>query len=103
MVNYGPLRAEIGWPVSGTSANFNGFLVLEALLHGALVMGVSQTAALNRGRHLYSAGGHYVGHRPTFLVSLLYSDVLRDGCRSSPIKAVNLLMYNLLYQNAGKL
>jgi len=29
---------------------------LAALLHGTLVVGVSQTAALNRGRHLYSAG-----------------------------------------------
>jgi len=26
-------------------------------------------AALNRGRHLYSAGGHHVGHWPTFLVA----------------------------------
>jgi len=37
-------------------ANFNGFRVLAALLHGTAVVGVSQTAALNRGRHLYSAG-----------------------------------------------
>jgi len=29
---------------------------LAALLHGTLVVGVNQTAALNRGRHLYSAG-----------------------------------------------
>jgi len=29
---------------------------LAALLHGTLVVGVSQTAALNRERHLYSAG-----------------------------------------------
>ena len=29
---------------------------LAALLHGTLVVGVSQTAAFNRGRHLYSAG-----------------------------------------------
>jgi len=29
---------------------------LAALLHGTLVVGISQTAALNRGRHLYSAG-----------------------------------------------
>ena len=36
--------------------NFNGFRVLAALLHGTLVVGVSQTAALNRGCHLYSAG-----------------------------------------------
>jgi len=36
--------------------NFNGFRVLVALLHGTPVLGVSQTAALNRGCHLYSAG-----------------------------------------------
>ena len=56
MVNFGPLAAEIVSLVWGTSGNFNGFHVLAALLHGTLVVGVSQTAALNRGRHLYSAG-----------------------------------------------
>ena len=49
MVNFGPLAAEIVSLVWGTPANFNGFRVLAALLH-------SQTAALNRGCHLYSAG-----------------------------------------------
>jgi len=56
MVNFGLLTAEIRWRVWGTPANFNGFRVLVALLHGTLVVGLSQTAALNRGRHLYSAG-----------------------------------------------
>ena len=56
MVNFGPLAAEIVSLVWGTPGNFNGFRVLAALLHGTLVVGVSQTAALNRGRHLYSAG-----------------------------------------------
>ena len=56
MVNFGPLTAEIGLGVWGTPANFNGFRVLAAILHGTLVVGVSQTAALNRGRHLYLAG-----------------------------------------------
>ena len=56
MVNFGPLAAEILSLVWGTAANFNGFGVLAALLHGTVVVGVSQTAALNRGRHLYSAG-----------------------------------------------
>ena len=56
MVNVGPLAAEILSLVWGTPGNFNGFGVLAALLHGTLVVGVSQTAALNRGRHLYSAG-----------------------------------------------
>jgi len=56
MVNFGPLAAEIISLVWGTPGNFNGFGVLAALLHGTLVVGVSQTAALNRGRHLYSSG-----------------------------------------------
>ena len=56
MANFDPLAAEICWRVSGTPANFNGFRVLAALLHGIPVLGVSQTSALNRGRHLYSAG-----------------------------------------------
>jgi len=56
MVNFGPLAAEILSLVWGTPGNFNGFHVLAALLHGTLVVGVSQTAALNTGRHLYSSG-----------------------------------------------
>jgi len=49
MVNFGQLAAEIVSLVWDTPANFNGFRVLAALLHG-------QTALLNKGRHLYSAG-----------------------------------------------
>ena len=49
MVNFGLLAAEVVSLVWGTPANFNGFRVLAALLH-------SHTAALNRRRHLYSAG-----------------------------------------------
>ena len=56
MVNFGPLAAEIVSLACGTRGNFNGFRVLAALLHGTLVVGVSQITALNRGRHLYSAG-----------------------------------------------
>jgi len=37
MVNFGPLTAEICWRVWGIPANFNGFRVLAALLHGTLV------------------------------------------------------------------
>jgi len=43
MVNFGPLTAEINSGVWGTPPNFNGFRVLAALLHGTLVVGVSQT------------------------------------------------------------
>jgi len=45
MVNFGPLAVEIVSLVWG-----NGFCVLAALLHGTPVVGVSQTAALNRAR-----------------------------------------------------
>jgi len=43
MVNFSPLADEIGLPVWGTPANFNGFRVLAALLHGSQVVSVSQT------------------------------------------------------------
>jgi len=40
--------------------------ILAALLHGTRVVGVRQTAALSRGRHLYSAGRPSRWHWPTF-------------------------------------
>jgi len=43
MVNFGPLAAEILSLVWDTHANFNVFGVLAALLHGILLLGVSQT------------------------------------------------------------
>ena len=55
-MNFGLLAAEIVSLVLGTPGNFNGFRVLASLLHGTLVVGVSQTPAVNRGRHLYLAG-----------------------------------------------
>jgi len=43
MVNFGQLAAEIDPLVWGTQANFSGFGILAALLHGTPVLGVSQT------------------------------------------------------------
>ena len=69
MVNFGLLTAEICWQVWGTRANFNGFRVLAALLHGTLVVGVSQTLhRWTEGATYIRQGGHHVGHWPTFLV-----------------------------------
>ena len=69
MENFGPLAAEICWRVWGTPANFNGFRVLAALLHGTLVVGVSQTLRCwTEGASYIRQGGHQVGHWPTFLV-----------------------------------
>jgi len=67
MVNFGLLMAEICWQVWGTPSNFNGFRVLAALLHGTLVVGISQT--LRRwieGATYIRQGDHHVGHWPTF-------------------------------------
>jgi len=67
MVNFGPLTAEICWRVWGTPANFNGFRVLAALLHGTLVVGVSQTLRRwTEGATYVRQGGHHVGHWLTF-------------------------------------
>jgi len=79
MVNFGPLLAEICWRVWGTPANFNGFCILVALLHGTLVVGVSQTAALNRGRHLYSAGRPSRWALAHILVIIWYDVLFRYG------------------------
>jgi len=43
MVKFSLLAAEIVSVAWGTLANFNGFRVLAALLHGTLVVGVSHT------------------------------------------------------------
>jgi len=76
-VNFGPLAAEIGPVVWGTPANFNGFRVLTALLHGTdKLCGVEQ-----RSPPIIRQGGHHVGHWPTILVAFvvlgLVSSVLR--------------------------
>jgi len=67
MANFGPLAAEIGSGVWGTPANFNWFRVLAALLHGTLVVGVSQTLRhWTEGATYIRQGGHHVGNWPTF-------------------------------------
>jgi len=57
MVNFGLLTAEICWRVSGTPANFNGFRVCWQRYCTASSSGRQPNfAALNRERHLCSAG-----------------------------------------------
>jgi len=67
MANFSPLAAEIGPVVWGTPANFNGFRILAALLHGTPVLGISQTVRRwTEGATYIRQGGHHVGHWPTF-------------------------------------
>jgi len=71
MVNFGPLAADIGPVVWGTPANFNGFRLLAALLHGTPVLGVSQTLRRStEGATYIRQGGHHVGHWPIFKLAI---------------------------------
>ena len=75
--------AEICCRVWGTPANFNGFCISAALLHGTLVVGVSQTLRRwTEGATYIRQGGHHVGHWPTFLVDLVFSSYSRLYCRA---------------------
>ena len=74
MVILGLLAAQIGLPVWGTPANFNGFRVLAALLHDSQVLSVSQTLRRwTEGATYVRQGDHHVGHWPTFQLCINYS------------------------------
>jgi len=96
MVNFGPLVAEISWRVLGTPANFNRFCVWAALLHGTLVVSVSQTLRhWTEGTTYIRQGGHHVGHWPTFqfyllLLLLLCLQLVIKCC--SPTHSLGLLL-----------
>jgi len=67
------LRPTSGWDRSGTLGHpckFQRVRVLAALLHGTLVVGVSQILRRwTEGATYIRQGGHHVGHWPTFLVT----------------------------------
>jgi len=71
---YGELRPTNGWDEFrslGPPAHFYGLLVLAALLHGSLVLGISQTLwHWTEGATYIRQGSHHVGHWPTFLALL---------------------------------
>jgi len=69
-VNFGLLAAKICWRIWGTPVNFNEFPVLAALLHGTLVVGVSQTLRRwTESATCIRQSGHHVAHWPTFCSS----------------------------------
>jgi len=68
MANFSPLAAEYLSLVCGTPGNLNGFCVLEALLHGTLVVGVSRTLRHWTEDATYiQQGGHQVGHISSYV------------------------------------
>ena len=64
MVNFGPLAAEIGSLVWGTPANFNRFRVLAALLHGTLVVVVSNILVFSEVLFVFATG--FYSHQQKF-------------------------------------
>jgi len=69
MVNFGLLAAEIISLVWGTPANFSGFQVLAALLHGTVGVGISETLwHWTEGATYIWQGGHHVGHSSDWII-----------------------------------
>jgi len=93
MANFGPLAAKIDPVVWGTPANFNGFRVLAALLHGTLWR-QPNVAKLSRGRHLYSAG------RPSRWALAHISSSLFIGVRYAqwPIAVAEIVLTAITFQ-----
>jgi len=91
------------WPTNGwgTQAHFNGFRVLAALLHGTVVIGVSETLRCwTEGATYIRQGGHHVGHWPIFLVSwcMLMFSCLPDSCVILMYPTIIYLIYVLYCQ-----
>jgi len=96
MANFGSLAAEIGPVAWGTPANFNGFRVLVALLHGSQVVGwasaklcgVEQRAPPMFGRATITLGiGPHSIWNIKFAVTLeaekhQFFQILSDSCMS---------------------
>ena len=66
MVNFGPLAAEIISLVWGTPANFNGFRVLAALLHGTLVRRQPNCGVQQRAPPIFGRAAIRLGIGPHF-------------------------------------
>jgi len=84
MANFGPLAAEIDPVVWGTPANLKAFRVLacSATARHSSSGRRPNFAALNRGRHLYSAGqpSHWAfAHIPSFVLFMLFSPCLMSA------------------------
>ena len=64
MVNFGPLTAEIGSGVWVSLRISAGFAYWQRLLHGTLIVGVSQSAALNMAPPIFDRAAITLGIGP---------------------------------------
>jgi len=82
-VNFGPLVAEIVSLVWGTPANFNGFGVLAALLHGTLVGASAKLCGVEqRAPSIFDRAAITLGIDPhsSFSQSINQSRLLMNRC-----------------------
>jgi len=94
MAKFGPLAAEIVSLVWGIPANFNGFRVLAALLHGTLLVGVSQTLRRwTEGATYIRQGGHHVGRWPTFWFFIFLCDATKSALMSKKCHPWEMLFF----------
>ena len=80
IVNFHPLAAEVRWRVWDTPGNFNGFCILAALLHGTLVVGVSQTL------WRWTGGAIYIRQSGHSFVSFFISRLQQSICSKLSFK-----------------
>ena len=66
MVHFGPLVAEVGLPVWGTQANFNGFRVLAVLLHGSQAVSIKLCSVEQRAPPMFGRVTITLGIGPHF-------------------------------------
>ena len=100
MVNFGPLVAKIISLVWGTPANFNGFRVLAALMHGTLVVGVSQTLRRWTEGATYNRQGARRPSRWALAHAHIYSLSLR--CSEHCLLTSLLWILNTTWRHLGK-
>ena len=82
MVNFGPLAAEIGSLVWGTPANFNGFRVLAALLHGKFTSGRQPNCGVEqRAPAVFGRTAITLGSGSHSIVAFLFKFVTNESQR----------------------
>ena len=91
--HFGLLAAEIVSLVGGTPANFNGFRVLAALLHGTVLMasaklcGVEQRAPPIFGMAAIMLSiAHILVKNELIIVTLNIQDVVREFAKSQGVR-----------------
>jgi len=93
MVNFGLVTAEICWRVWGTPANFNGFRVFAALLHGTLVLALDHISSCGNF-HGYCDGQE--AERIELLEAVLYGMPRHEGRRVRPEDNVKCVSHKVI-------